>query len=93
MTALFREIFVKFLWTYLMHGGQDVVLFLLRDDSVLFGGGRVVNVFRVEPGFKDAEIVKDLGHQEVEQGPQLGQIVLQRGACSEKKENNTMPNI
>jgi hypothetical protein len=34
----------------------------------------------VEPGFEDAEIVEYLGQKEVEQRPELGQIVLERGA-------------
>ncbi len=39
-----------------------------------------VDVLGAEPGLEDSQIVEDLTHQEVEEGPQLVQIVLQRSA-------------
>ena len=59
-----------------MQRGQNVVLFLLHEDPL----GLVlvhVHVLGVEPGLEHAQVVEDLGHQEVKQGPQLGKVVLQ----------------
>ena len=30
----------------------------------------------IEPGLKHTEIIKELGEKEVEQGPQLGHVIL-----------------
>jgi hypothetical protein len=35
----------------------------------------------VEPGLEVGQAAKDVGQQEVEQTPQLAQVVLQRRAC------------
>ena len=38
----------------------------------------------IEPGLKHTEIIKELGEKEVEQGPQLGHVILKGGAYRQK---------
>eukprot|EP00983_Pelagomonas_calceolata_P012009 385443-Pelagomonas_calceolata.AAC.9 len=38
----------------------------------------------LKPGLKVGHAVEDVGHEEVEQRPQLCQVVLQRGACTHR---------
>mmetsp|Transcript_29792 Transcript_29792/g.86850 ORF Transcript_29792/g.86850 Transcript_29792/m.86850 type:complete len:901 (-) Transcript_29792:738-3440(-) len=66
--------------------GNGVVLALLEDDLILLGTALVLltNVTEAEPGLEDREIVEDGRVDEVEEGPQLVKIVLDRGSRQQK---------
>lgn len=46
----------------------------------------LAHVLEVEPTLKVAQAAEDVGHQEVEQGPQLSQVVLQGGAWGQVQQ-------
>ena len=61
----------------------------LRESCVisnLFVLWACVDILCAEPWLEDSQIVEDLAHQEVEERPQLVQVVLQRSACIRKEE-------
>ena len=62
-----------------MSGACLVVLLLCKDLSI---ARLLTNTTEVKPGLKTFQISKDVRQQEVEQTPQLTQVVLQRCACS-----------
>ncbi len=45
----------------------------------------LAHVLEVKPALKVAQAAEDVGHQEVEQGPQLRQVVLQGGAWGQRR--------
>lgn len=57
-----------------------MVLLLLSCDGLAAASLR--DSAEVEPALKGAHAGEDLWQQEVEQAPQLAQVVLQRGACA-----------
>lgn len=60
-----------------MQSTEDVALLFLRHNPLRLVFAAAVHVVGVEPRLEDVEVVKDLRHDEVEQGPQLVQVVLQ----------------
>ena len=63
-----------------MQGAQDVALLLLSNDPLLLRLGALVDVLGVEPGLEDSEVIENLAHQEVEERPELVEVILKRGA-------------
>ena len=64
----------------LVQGAQDVALLLLSNDPLLLRLGALVDVLGVEPGLEDSEVIENLAHQEVEERPELVEVILKRGA-------------
>ncbi|KAI3476655.1 hypothetical protein L1887_61750 [Cichorium endivia] len=58
--------------------GDDLGGVFLREDAV--GALVVVNVGKVEPGLERGEVVKDVGQDKVEERPEFGEVVVERGA-------------
>ena len=56
-----------------------VVLLPSKDLSI---AGLLTNTTEIKPGLKAFQISEDVWQQEVEQTPQLTQVVLQRRACN-----------
>jgi len=63
---------------------DEVQLLLLRELEVVLGETFVLLDGRGKPLFKRRDRVENLGQQKVEQGPQLGEVVLQ--GCAREQE-------
>lgn len=63
-----------------MYAAHHAVPLLLRQDVLVAAG--LADAAEVEPGLEVGQRVEDVRQQEVEQAPQLAQIVLQRRPCA-----------
>lgn len=61
----------------------DDILLLLLGDNTLFAF-LITNVTEVKPGLKARQVIKNIRQQEVQQGPQLTDVVLKRSTGQEQ---------